>query len=143
MAQITTMPDLNGMTIDPKTIKIHASEARASKDTFGIDISERNTSENKVDREKGSKISNPLIKQLHDAVNGGDTSEPITAHSLTQWMSTFNIRKGDGTKYKNFNAGSFLSSSYIGKKNRTNRNSIWLDRCFNISKGIYGYSFAD
>jgi hypothetical protein len=92
---------------------------------------------------KRRQYSNPLIKQLHDAVKAGNINEMFTAHSLTQWMSTFDIRKGDGTKYKNFKAGSFLSSSYIKKKNKTNRNSVCLDRHFNISKGVHEYWFVN
>ena len=102
--------------------------------------------ESPPDQSPGGKrrhYSNPLIKQIHCAVIAEYIDEPFTGQDIEQWMAQYDIRKGDGTKYKNFNASSFLSNSYIKKKNRTNRNSVWLDRRFNKSKGVYEYWFVD
>ena len=129
------------------------------EDTYSTDSTERNTASpythayakpsgpesppDQSPRGKRRHYSNPLIKQMHCAVIAGYIDEQFTGQDIEQWMAQFDIRKGDGTKYKNFNAGSFLSSSYIKKKNKTNRNSVWLDRRFNKSKGVYEYWFVD
>jgi hypothetical protein len=58
-------------------------------------------------------------------------------------MAEYNIHKEGGTRYKKGYVATLLSNSYIKKKNRTNRNSIWLDRRFNKEDGVYEYWFAD
>jgi hypothetical protein len=141
MNRYTNLPEPNSPAVQTKSIEFNTVNTRASRDALGSESHDRNTTEKNIDSEKGSQTSKPLIKQLHDGVDAGDITEPMTAHSLPEWMSACNIKKGDGEKYINFNAGSFLSDSYIGKKNETNRNSIWLDRRKN-KDGVYEYWFV-
>ena len=93
-------------------------------------------------RDKRRQYSNPLIKQLHDGVKAGDISEPLTTHKVEQWMAKYDIRKGDGTKYKEGYAANILYNSLIKEKKTKNRNSKWLHRRKN-ENGIFEYWFAD
>jgi hypothetical protein len=138
MSHNTELSGLNGSAIDPKSIKITAPAYTLKK----AKSSGPESPPEQCHRGKRSQHSNPLIKQLDDAVKAGDINKKFIAHSLAKWMSACNIRKGDGAAYKNFKAGSFLCSSYIKKKNKTNRNSVWLDRRKN-KDGVYEYWFVD
>ena len=89
-----------------------------------------------------SNISMALIKRVHDAVKTGYVIEPFTAKNIVTWMNENDIRKEDGSKYTEGYVSTLLSNSYIKKRNRTNRNSIWLDRQMNID-GVYEYWFVD
>lgn len=83
-----------------------------------------------------------LIKRIHDAVKDGFINEPFTAKHIVTWMHENNICKEDGTQYKAGYVTTLLSNSYIGKKNKSNRNSVWLDRREN-EDGIFEYWFVD
>jgi hypothetical protein len=91
--------------------------------------------------DQGCQSSIALIKRIHDSVKAGFIERTFTVYDVEKWITENNIRKGDGTIYKKGYVATLLSSSYIGKKNNTNRNSIWLDRRFNKSKGVYEYWF--
>jgi hypothetical protein len=84
-----------------------------------------------------------LIKRIHDAVKTVDIRQPFTVRHVVTWMSENNIRKEDGTKYKEGYVATLLSNSYINKKNITSKNSIWLDRRFNNKDCVYEYRFVD
>ena len=92
---------------------------------------------------KDKRNSNPLIKQIHDAVRAGRINEPFTARDIKNWMDRYDIRKGDGTRYaEGYRPATLLANSYIGKRNETNRNSEWLDRHEN-EDGIFEYWFVE
>ena len=83
-----------------------------------------------------------LIKQIHDAVLNESIQEPFTSRDIEDWMERNNIRQGNGEKYSRGYAATLLSTSYIGKKMKNNKNSIWLDRRKN-KDGEYEYWFDD
>lgn len=89
-----------------------------------------------------SDMSYALIKRIHDAVKSGDLDEPFTSHDIEIWMARYEIRKEDGTKYKEGYAANLLYNSLIKKKKTKNRNSKWLHRRKN-GNGLYEYWFAD
>lgn len=138
MQQQNNRPDLEGSTIDPKNIRI--AHASACILTFAKPSAPKNQYEQRP-RDNSRQCSNPLIKQLHDAVKAGDINESLTAHSVEQWITKYNIRKGDGTRYKEGYAVNLLSNSLIKNKTTKNRNSKWLNRRIN-SAGVYEYWFA-
>lgn len=87
-----------------------------------------------------TKNNNALIKHIHGAVNSGYIHEPFSAQNIERWMSEFNIRQDDGSKYSEGYAATLLSCSLIKKKMTKNRNSKWLRRRIS-DEGIYLYWF--
>ena len=83
-----------------------------------------------------------LIKRIQEAVRVGLIEQPFTEWDVEDWMSEYNIRKEDGTKYKEGYVATLLSNSLIKEKKTKNRNSKWLHRRKN-ENGIYVYRFAD
>lgn len=118
MAHINTIPHFKNAAVDPQAIKIKARDNRPSD------------------------MSMALIKRVHDAVKAGYIHEPFTAKNVEIWMIENHIRKEDGTKYKDGYVATLLSTSYIGKRMKKNRNSICLDRRKN-KDGIFEYWFID
>jgi hypothetical protein len=94
----------------------------------------------KDDREE--EKSNPLIRQLHEAVCDGSVSSRLTLNQLRNWMREYDIRKGNGEKYRESYPAALLSNSLIKKKKTKNTNSKWLHRRIN-DKGEYEYWFDD
>lgn len=89
-----------------------------------------------------SDMWHALIKRIHVAVKEGFLKQPFTAQEVEKWMVDYDIRKEDGEKYKAGYVATLLSTSYIRKKMKKNRNSIWLDRRKNID-GIFEYWFIN
>lgn len=88
-------------------------------------------------------MSHALIKRIHDAVKSNHIEQPFTAHDIEIWIVEKDIRKEDGTKYKAGYPATLLSTSYIRKVMKRNRNSVWLDRCFNKIKCMHEYWFVE
>ena len=136
-------------SIDAKFIKIGsrspATDASTPPVSTSPEVQKRSSADrspaNPPDKNTGDKkrrYSKPLIKQLEDGVKAGHINEPLTPQKVKHWVHKYNIRKGDGTRYKDSSIANLLHNSYIGKRNKTNRNSTWLDRRKN-EDGIYEY----
>lgn len=150
MNQKLVLPESNNSAVDPKVIKIVVAGTLAAEEAPEYEYHERNTKPSGPESPPGQRpggkrrqYSNPLNKQMHCAVIDGYIDEPFTQPDIEQWMAQYDIRTGDGTRYKKGYVTTLLSNSYIGKKNKTNRNSVCLDRRFNKSKGVYEYWFVD
>ena len=89
-----------------------------------------------------SDMSYALIRRIQEAVRKGFIEQPFTEWDVEDWMSEYNIRKEDGTKYKEGYVANLLCNSLIKEKKTMNRNSKWLHRRKN-KDGIYEYWFAE
>ena len=108
---------------------------------FETNYLESNSNKNRAPDNRPSDMSFALIKRAQEAVNDGDMNEPFTVKIFESWMAEYNIRKEDGTKYKDGYVATLLSNSYVMKKNTTSRNSLWLDRRMN-QDGVFEYWFV-
>jgi len=92
--------------------------------------------------DRDEQRSNPLIRQLHEAVWDDFIKRRFTLTLMRNWMRQYDIRKGNGKKYADSYPAALLSNSLIKKKKTKNTNSKWLHRQLN-DDGEYEYWFDD
>jgi hypothetical protein len=83
----------------------------------------------------------PLIKQIHEATNNGDLTQPFTVQDLKQWMKQNEIVKDDGEEYAESSINAILSNSDVKNNPTTNKNIKLLKSEIN-EQGKIEYRFC-
>lgn len=82
----------------------------------------------------------PLIKQIYEATQSGELTQPFTVQDLKTWVARSKIVKDDGVAYADSSINAILSNSDTKNRPTTNKNSKVLKSKVNKG-GARGYWF--
>ena len=81
----------------------------------------------------------PLITKVKHAVLNKQISEPFTTEDVMRWMNKHEIRKDDGSTYKESSVKALLPNSSVKNRDSSNRNAKFLEYGFNEDTNLQEY----